>query len=394
MSRYLLLLTNQPQFFVLVIQRKSLTVARTHLPPLEEYVGYLREIWEEGQVTNNGPLARQLEHRLGQYLTVPYLQFVSNGTVALQLALNALELRGEVITTPYSYVATSNAVHWEQCRPVFADIDPRSLCIDPQRIEEKITEHTTAILATHVYGYPCDVHAIARLAERYHLKVIYDGAHAFGVKVNGTSIYEYGDVSTISFHATKVYHTIEGGAVITHDATLNERVFLSKAFGHRADEHYRVGINGKNSELHAAMGLCNLPIIDDMIRYRRYLSEGYVAQLAGLPVRTFQPDASLTYNYAYFPIVLEDFETMQRVRQALEKEQIFPRRYFYPALNTLPYHSGGPHSGGPHPGGPHQRDSCPVAEDVAQRVLCLPLYDTLEEEDVDLISSVLRKTLS
>ena len=362
----------------MITQKKSLTVARTHLPPLEEYVGYLKEIWEEGQVTNNGPLVQQLERRLEQYLAVPHVQFVNNGTVAIQLALNALELHGDIITTPYSYVATSNAIHWEHCRPVFVDINPRSLCIDPTLIEEQLSERTTAILATHVYGYPCDVHAIARIAKKHGLKVIYDGAHAFGVKIDGTSIYEYGDVSTISFHATKVYHTIEGGAVITHDATLNERVFLSKAFGHRADEHYRIGINGKNSELHAAMGLCNLPVIDEMVRYRRYLSECYSAQLIDLPIRVFQPDDSLTYNYSYFPILLEDFETMQRVRQALEDHHIFPRRYFYPALNQLSYYQGEP---------------CPVAEDVAQRVLCLPLYHTLEEEEVNTVASIIRQTL-
>ena len=377
---FLLTVIYQPNrnFSVLIASKKSLTVARTHLPPLDEYVSYLREIWEEGQVTNNGPLARQLEQRLQRYLEVPHVQFVSNGTVALQLALNALELKGDIITTPYSYVATSNAIHWEGCRPVFVDVDPRSLCIDPALIEEKINQDTTAILATHVYGYPCDVHAIAQIAEKHQLKVIYDGAHAFGVRVDGTSIYEYGDVSTISFHATKVFHTIEGGAVITHDAELNERVFLSKAFGHRADDHFRVGINGKNSELHAAMGLCNLPVIDEMIHYRRYLSECYSAQLAELPIRSFQPDDSLTYNYSYFPVLLEDFNTMQRVKKALEDQHIFPRRYFYPALNQLPYHQGEP---------------CPVAEDAAGRVLCLPLYHTLEEEEVDTVVSIIRQTL-
>ena len=364
-------------FFILIIQKKRLTVTRTYLPPLDEYVSYLKDIWNEGQVTNNGRLVQQLERQLQQYLDVPYLQYVNNGTIALQLALNALELKGSVITTPYSYVATPNAIRWEQCHPVFVDVDPRSLCIDPALIEERIDEHTTAIMATHVYGYPCDVYAIAQIAEKHHLKVIYDGAHAFGVKVDGTPIYRYGDVSTISFHATKVYHTIEGGAVITHDATLNERVFLSKAFGHRADDHYRIGINGKNSEVHAAMGLCNLPVIDEMIRYRRYLSECYSAQLADLPLRVFQPGDSLTYNYSYFPILLEDFDTMQRVKQSLEDQHIFPRRYFYPALNQLPYYQGEP---------------CPVAEDAAQRVLCLPLYHTLEEEDIDTVTAIIRQT--
>ena len=362
----------------MIAEKKSLTVTRTYLPPLEEYVEYLRDIWRGGQVTNNGHLVQKLEHQLRRYLDVSHLQFVNNGTIALQLALNALELKGSVITTPYSYVATPNAIRWEQCRPVFVDVDPHSLCINPALIEERIDEHTTAIMATHVYGYPCDVRAIARIAKKHNLKVIYDGAHAFGVKVDGKPIYQYGDVSTISFHATKVYHTVEGGAVITHDATLNERVFLSKAFGHRADDHYRIGINGKNSEFHAAMGLCNLPVIDEMIRYRRHLSECYVAQLIDLPLRVFQPDDSLTYNYSYFPILLESFDAMQRVKQALEEHQIFPRRYFYPALNQLPYYQGEP---------------CPVAEDAAQRVLCLPLYHALEEEDVNTVAAIIRQTL-
>lgn len=361
---------------ILTDLKADLNVTQTYLPPLEEYIAYVREIWEEGWVTNNGRLVQQLEDQLKQFLGVPYLQYVSNGTVALQLALNALELKGKVLTTSYSYVATSSIIHWENCQPVFIDIHPETLCIDPNLIEERIDEHTTAILATHVYGYPCDVVAIDRIAKKHNLKVIYDGAHAFGVKLNGTPIYQYGDASTISFHATKVFHTVEGGAVITNDSTVDERIFLSKAFGHRGDEHYRLGINGKNSEFHAAMGLCNLPRVSEAILRRKQLSELYREQLADVPIRTLQPNNTLSYNYAYFPAIFEDYDTMQRVKQGMEAQGIFPRRYFYPALNQLPYHQGEP---------------CPVAEDITQRVLCLPLHSTLKEDEVLFVSSVINQ---
>lgn len=362
----------------MIVPKTNLDVTRTYLPPLDEYVEYVKEIWEEGWVTNNGRLVQRLEEQLKQFLGVSHLQYVNNGTVALQLALNALELRGKVITTPYSYVATSSVIHWENCRPVFVDIDPRTFCINPDLIEEYIDEHTTAILATHVYGYPCDVNAIAQIAKKHNLKVIYDGAHAFGVKINGTSIYQFGDVSTISFHATKVFHTVEGGAVITNSPVVDERMFLSKAFGHRGDEHYRIGINGKNSEFHAAMGLCNLPRIGEAILQRKQLSELYREQLAEVPVRTLQPNDTLSYNYAYFPVILENFDTMQRVKQGMEEQGVFPRRYFYPSLNQLPYYQG---------------ESCPVSEDITQRVLCLPLHNTLKSEDVTFVSSVIKQLL-
>ncbi|WKN45142.1 DegT/DnrJ/EryC1/StrS family aminotransferase [Tunicatimonas pelagia] len=360
----------------MIVPKTNLHVTKTYLPPLDEYLSYVREIWEEGWVTNNGRLVQQLENHLKQFLGVSYLQYVNNGTVALQLALNALKLKGKILTTPYSYVATSSVIHWENCQPVFVDIHPETLCIDPNLIEEHIDEQTTAILATHVYGYPCDVAAIDRIAKKHNLKVIYDGAHAFGVKINGTPIYQYGDISTISFHATKVFHTVEGGAVITNEPEVDERVFLSKAFGHRGDEHYRIGINGKNSEFHAAMGLCNLPRIGEAILQRKQLSELYQEQLKELPIRTLQPSDSLSYNYAYFPIILEDYNTMQRIKQGLEEQGIFPRRYFYPALNQLPYHQGSP---------------CPVAEDIVQRVLCLPLHNTLKEDEAVLVASVIKQ---
>lgn len=352
-----------------------INVTKTYLPPIEAYQRYLADIWKEGWITNEGPLVKQLEATLEDYLGVPHVQYVGNGTVALQLAIKALELTGKIITTPYSYVATLNSIIWENCEPVFVDVDPVTLCIDASKIETQITEDTSAVLATHVYGYPCDVDAIQNLAEKYDLKVVYDGAHAFGVTVGGRSIFNYGDIATVSFHATKLFHTIEGGAVMTRDADLAEKVFLHKTFGHRADEYYYASINGKNSEFHAAMGLCNLPMIGDIIARRKDIYEQYHALLRELPLRILQPDASLGYNYAYFPVIFDTHEAMMGVKEALEAQNIFPRRYFYPSLNTLSYYPG---------------EACPVSEDVAQRVLCLPFYHELPDKDVTRIGKIIQ----
>ncbi len=354
----------------------ELFVTKTYLPPLEQYQRYLTDIWDRAWVTNNGPLAQQLESRLQDYLSVPFVQYVTNGTVALQIAIRALGLQGKIITTPYSYVATLNAILWENCEPVFVDIDPHTLCIDADLIADQIDEDTTAILATHVYGYPCDVKKIEALAQQHNLRVIYDGAHAFGVKLAGESILNYGDMTTVSFHATKLFHTIEGGGVITRDAELSEKIFLYKAFGHRADDYQYASINGKNSEFHAAIGLCNLPIIDQIIEQRKALYHLYREQLNGLPLQILQPEADLHYNYAYFPVIFPSHTSMMRTKEALEADRIFPRRYFYPSLNQLPYHQG---------------EVCPVSEDIAGRVLCLPFYHQLAEEDVARVTSIVRK---
>lgn len=276
---------------------------KTHMPSLHDYAKVLQGIWERNHVTNNGPVSIELEERLKKYLYVAHLQFVTNGTVASQLAIRALNLTGEIITTPYSYVATTSSILWENCTPVFADIDPKTLCIDPEKISSKITDKTSAILATHVYGTPYDVSEIATIANPNGLKVIYDGAHAFGVKVKGKSIFDYGTISTVSFHATKIFHTVVGGAVITKDAELSENVFLSKTFGHRMNDHYMAGINGKNSELHAAIGLCNLNTINFIIQQRKLVFGQYCKLLAHLPLRTLQISTETEHNYAYFPVV-------------------------------------------------------------------------------------------
>ena len=356
-------------------QATDLFVTKTYMPPLEQYQRYLEGIWQRAWVTNNGPLAQQLEARLQDHLGVPFVQYVTNGTVALQLAIRALGLEGKVITTPYSYVATLNAILWENCEPVFVDIAPNTLCINADLIEAQIDEDTSAILATHVYGYPCDVEKIATLAKKYDLKVIYDGAHAFGVEVGGQSIFRYGDLSTVSFHATKLFHTIEGGGVMTNNSALSEKIFLYKAFGHRADDYQYASINGKNSEFHAAIGLCNLPTIDQVIDQRRTIFQRYQDLLYGTSVRILQPRDSIRYNYAYFPVILSSHESMLRVKAALEADRIFPRRYFYPSLNQLPYHQGA---------------TCPVSEDITERVLCLPFYHELASEDVERVALIVK----
>lgn len=356
-----------------------INVTKTFLPPLEDYVRYLEQLWASGWITNNGVLVQELEAKLAEYLGIPYVQYVSNGTIALQLALKALNITGEVITTPFSYVATTTAILWEHCQPVFVDIEDRTFCIDAERIESAITPDTQAILAVHVYGYPCDVRRIAAIAAKYGLKVIYDGAHAFGVRLNGESLLSYGDLTTLSFHATKLFHTVEGGAVIAHSQEMAEQIWLRKSFGHRGDDYYTVGINGKNSEVHAAMGLCVLPYVPELIAQRRAISELYDAQLRETGLYVPQRPEGLDYNYGYYPVRFESETQMLLAKTAMAAHGINARRYFYPALNRLPYRVG--------------RD-CPVAESMASRVLCLPLYPGMDNEDILRISELIRTSAS
>ena len=355
-----------------------INVTKTNLPPLAEYTKYLEGIWDRVHVTNRGPLVLELEEKLKEYLGVKNVLFVSNGTIALQIAIKALELKGEIITTPFSYVATTTAILWENCQPVFVDIEPETFCIDPGKIEAAITDKTSAILATHVYGYPCQVEKIERLAEKYNLKVIYDGAHAFGVEINGTSVLNYGDVSTLSFHATKLFHTIEGGAIITNNDELANTIRLYHQFGHVGDDYYTMGINGKNSELHAAMGHCNLPLVNDFIQARKNISELYDQMLLPLGVTRPAQPVDIDYNYSYYPVFFESEELLLKVRAKLLKNEINTRRYFFPSLNQLPYHAG---------------ESCPVSEDIAGRVLCLPLYQELPETEVKRIAGLIEEVI-
>ena len=358
----------------------TINVTKTYLPPLEEYVQYLERIWASGWITNNGELVQELEKRLAEYLHVPYVQFISNGTIAIQLALKALDVEGEVITTPFSYVATVNSILWEHCTPVFVDIEPRTFGMDADKIEAAITERTRAILPVHVYGYPCDVVKIQQVAGKHNLKVIYDGAHAFGCELNGASLLDYGDLSTLSFHATKLFHTVEGGAVIAHSAEMADRLGKLKSFGHIQNDYFLAGVNGKNSEFHAAMGLCLLPKVDDLIEKRRQVFAWYDRSLAGLGLQIPRPDKhGLKYNYSYYPVLFESETTLLRVMAALKEHEIIPRRYFYPALNKLPFVMG---------------QDCPLAEDISRRVLCLPLFVGLEEEQVENICKILSSTMN
>jgi dTDP-4-amino-4,6-dideoxygalactose transaminase len=353
-----------------------INVTKSYLPPLEEYTAYLQAIWERCWLTNYGPLAVELENTLKQYLGVKHLMLVSNGTLALQMAIKAMELKGEIITTPFSYVATTASIVWEACQPVFVDIDPQTLCLDPQLIEDAITPATTAILATHVYGNACHVEAIEAIAKKHNLKVIYDAAHAFGVEYGGTSLLNYGDVSTLSFHATKLFHTIEGGAIITNDDALAHKISYMCNFGHEGPEHFvGLGTNAKVSEMHAAMGLCVLPKVQQLIAKRKELSLLYDRLLAGLPLKKPLLSTSLNYNFAYYPVIFPSEELLLATRNEMNANGINPRRYFYPSLSTLNY---------------VKRQEVKVTEDICTRVLCLPLAHDLTEAQVQQIATIIQ----
>lgn len=359
-----------------------INVTKTTFPDIRVYLGYLQDIWRSGQLTNNGPMVKQLTQQLSEGLNVQYIQLVSNGTIALQVAIKALGLKGEIITTPYSYVATTNAILWEGCTPVFVDVDPDSFCINPDLIESAITKKTTAILATHVYGYPCDIECIQEIANRYNLKVIYDAAHAFGVRLNGESLLNHGDCSTLSFHATKLFHTGEGGAIVSRNEEVAQRVFLMSKFGHLGeDEYIDLGINAKMSELHAAMGLAVLPNVTEIIEARRQRFEIYDSFLTGVDLQRPRRVSGLEYNYAYYPVVFKTHAAMFAVRKALQSNNIYPRRYFYPSLNTLPFLSE------------DVRKTCPVSESLSDRVLCLPIYVDLTSSEQQRIIDVVLKSM-
>ena len=354
-------------------------VTKPFLPPKDEYKEYIDQIWNRQWLTNMGPLSSDLEMRLKDFLNLDHLLFVTNGTIALQLAIKALDLKGEIITTPFSFVATTSSIVWEGCSPVFVDIDEQSLNIDPSKIEAAITENTSAILATHVYGNPCDIDAIQKIADKHKLKVIYDGAHAFGVNYKGKSIFEYGDISICSLHATKLYHATEGGLIITKDPGLLKKVALMRNFGisdfNKFDD---LGINAKNSEFHAAMGLANLKYINQIIEKRKELSTQYDNALKNLKGYTPQWNKYSNPNYAYYPIILENEQLLINVMAELEKNQVFTRRYFYPSLaKALPYLK------------PQDLD---IADSIARRVLCLPLYYDLTIEEVNFISRIILRT--
>ncbi|MGV4415000.1 DegT/DnrJ/EryC1/StrS family aminotransferase [Chryseobacterium sp. T1] len=348
-------------------------VNKPFLPPLQIYQSYLDGIWKRQWLTNMGPLANDLELRLKDFLKVNHLLFVTNGTVAIQMAIKALDLKGEIITTPFSFIATTSCIVWENCEPIFVDIDKDSLNIDADKIEAAITDKTSAILATHVYGNPCDVEKIEEIAKKHNLKVIYDAAHAFGVEINGKSIFEYGDISTCSLHATKLYHSTEGGLLITKDPDLLKKLAYIRNFGFDGPENFaELGLNGKNSELHAAMGLANLKYIDTIHQKRKALTLRYDEKLKNLKAVRPVWHLNSENNYSYYPIVFESEELMLKCIEHLKAHEIFTRRYFYPSLaNSLHY---------------LEKQDLEVTDDIAKRVLCLPLYYDLALEEVDLIA--------
>jgi dTDP-4-amino-4,6-dideoxygalactose transaminase len=356
-----------------------INVTKTYLPDFDQYVSYLRKIWDNAHLTNNGPLLLELERELKKYLGAEYLYFCGNGTIVLQMALKLIDNPGEIITTPFSYVATTNVILWENYEPVFVDIDPKTYCINPELISSAITERTRAIMATHVYGNACDVKAIEKIAKKHNLMVIYDGAHAFGATYQGLSLLSYGDLATCSFHATKLFHTVEGGAIVTNNPEWNDKLHLLRSFGHRGDDYYFVGINGKNSEVHAAMGLCNLPLVPQLIQARKSVCDLYTELLDWTRLEAPQWAEGLGRNYAYYPIVFESEAKTLEILALLKQHEIIPRRYFYPSLNKLPFLK--------------DTQACPVSEDISLRIACLPLHAELPHEEVKRIANLINQHL-
>ena len=352
-----------------------INVTKPFLPPIEQYQDYVQQIWDRNWLTNNGPLVNELELRLKEYLNVDHLLFLNNGTIALQIAIKALQLKGEIITTPFSYVATTSSIVWEGCTPVFVDIDPGTLNIDPAKIEAALTENTSAIIATHTYGNPCDIDAIQAIAKKHGLKVIYDAAHCFGTKYKGKTVFGYGDISTTSFHATKIFHSIEGGAVFTTDPELLKKMAYMRNFGHNGPVDFaELGINGKNSEFHAAMGIINLKYVNAILENRKIQFERYLEWMKYLKATTIQFTADSQFNYAYYPVIFESEAALIKAMEILNGHLIFPRRYFFPTLNNLAY---------------VKNSHTPVGDEISSRVLCLPLYYKLSVEEIDFICRLL-----
>jgi dTDP-4-amino-4,6-dideoxygalactose transaminase len=356
-----------------------INVTKTFLPPIEEYQKQLQRAWSNEWITNRGELVLELEEKLKQFLDISNIIVTNNGTIPLQITLKLLGGQGEIITTPFSYVATTAAIVWENCTPIFVDIHPEYLTIDETKIEAAITDKTTAILATHVFGNPCNVIVIENLAKKYNLKVIYDAAHCFGVKYDGKSIFEYGDVSNCSFHATKLFHTGEGGAMFVKDSSLQHQLFYSHNFGHNGSlDFYGLGINGKMSELQAAMGLSVLPYMKMIISERKKIVDFYNHNLFFTRLKRLKIRDNTNWNYSYYPIIFETEGQLLKAEKDLNDNQIYPRRYFYPSLNTIEYTKG---------------DKMPISESISSRILCLPLFIGLSNEELLKIVAIINNLL-
>ena len=363
------------------INEEPIYVTKPNLPPLDKLYKSLEEIWSSGILTNNGSFHQSFEKELAKYLDVEHVNLFANATLALIVGLEALRISGEVITTPYSFVATTHALQWNGITPVFCDIDEKTFNIDSNKIEPLITPRTSAIMPVHVYGRPCDVHRIQAIADKYGLKVIYDAAHAFGVKMNESNLLLHGDMSVLSFHGTKLFTTFEGGAIVTKDEKLKKRIDFLKNFGF-ADEVTVVGpgINGKMNEFQAALGLLSLEIVKDEIERRRLVAAKYLSLLGNIRgIKTFAPAEDFSYNYAYFPILVDEQEfgsSRDEVYEDLKRHNVFARRYFYPLISDMPTYRNLPSAG---------RERLPVASRIAEQVLCLPMYGALEPQTVELI---------
>lgn len=355
-------------------------VTKTFLPPMEEYQQQIKEIWDSNQIANGGKLIFDLQRELKSFLGVNKVFPTANGTLPLQIALKVLAGEGEVITTPFSYVATTSTIVWEHCTPVFVDIHPELLTIDETKIEAAITNRTTAILATHVFGNPCNVEEIERIAEKHHLKVIYDAAHCFGVSYKGQSLFNYGDVSTCSFHATKIFHTGEGGAMFCKDEELYHKLFYSHNFGHNGPvDFHGLGINAKMNELQAGMGLAVLPYVEGLIKSRKKIAGMYDEHLNFEKIRRLKIRSNTEWNYSYYPVIFENEQELLVVQNVLKENEIFPRRYFYPSLNTLEYVN---------------YTEMKISEEVSGKILCLPLYCGLEENEIERIVKIINDQVS
>lgn len=356
-----------------------INVTKTYLPNKKKFIKYVDEIYKNGWVTNNGPLVKLLEKRLSKYLGVKNIVLVSNGTVALEIAYRALAIEGDVITTPFSFVATTSSLVTNGLNPIFTDIDSQTLNMDPRNIENIITPNTGAIVPVHVFANACEVEKIDTLAKKNNLKVVYDAAHAFGVQYKGESLLNYGDISTLSFHATKIFHSIEGGALIINDDSLAEKARYLINFGIKNREEIpELGTNAKMNEFEAAMGLCVLDDMQDLNAKRRIVYELYTKELQGV-VKFQQQNKDSSQNYSYFPIILQSEDQLNKVVKALNLNEISPRRYFYPSLDTLEYIN------------PSQ--FCPISRDVASRILCLPIYAELQTSYVHKICEIIKNRL-
>ena len=359
------------------MEKEIIPVTKSFLPPIEEYMAQVQRAYDNQWLTNRGELVLELEQKLADYLELNESKILcmNNGTIPLQIALKLLGDGGEVITTPFSYIATTAAIVWESCTPVFVDIHPEYLTIDETQIEAAITDKTTCILATHVFGNPCNVEEIERIAKKHNLKVIYDGAHAFGVKYKGKSIFEYGDISTCSFHATKLFHTGEGGAIFCKDPELAHQIFYSHNFGHNGPlDFHGLGINGKISELQAAMGLAVMPNMNFILIERKKVVDFYTTNLVFDEIKRPLIAENSKWNFSYYPILFESEETLLKIEKKLNDNGVLPRRYFYPSLHNLPY---------------VKKEQLRISENCSSRILCLPLYVGLEQSELEKICSIL-----